>query len=111
MTPHEAINRRVDALEGRVKALEHGQNLTDVVAALHALSAQLTQTETKLMAAFDDLKTSVEKYVADVQASMKTISEAVAAALAADEAGEAVDLNALKATVDAADAALTPPVV
>lgn len=73
---------------------------------LMVFSLGTLKTRSILMAAFDDLKASVEKYIADVNAFRQTVAQAIEDAIAADDAGEAVDLNALKAEVDAADAEL-----
>ncbi len=64
------------------------------------------------MAAIDDLKASIDKYIADVNAFRMTVKQAIDAAIAADDAGEDVVLTDIKAVVDAADADLaTPPAV
>ncbi len=92
---------------------------------LHDILVRLVRTETRvrniqfrtinlgarLMAAIDDLKISIDKYIADVDAFRKTVKEAVDAAVAADDAGEDVVLADMKATIDAADAAIVAPVV
>ncbi len=66
----------------------------------------------QIMAAMDDLKASIDKYIADVNQFRQTVQQAIDAAIAADDAGEDVVLADLKKTVDDADAALvTPPVV
>lgn len=63
------------------------------------------------MATLTEVKDALAKYVADVEAFRVTVQTAVADALAADEANDEVDLQALKDTIDAADANLTPPTV
>lgn len=73
--------------------------------------AAISQMEYKLMSAFTDLKASIEKYIADVETYKATVNQAIATAIAADDAAEDVDLAALEATVDAANDQLTPPVV
>ncbi len=63
------------------------------------------------MAAIDDLAASVTKFVADVEIYKTSVKDAIADAIAKDNAGEDVILADLKATVDAADAALVAPVI
>lgn len=65
--------------------------------------------ETTIMSALDDLKASVAKFVADVEVYKTNVKQAIADAIAKDEAGQDVSLAELKATVDAADAGLAPP--
>lgn len=64
-----------------------------------------------LMSTFTDLKTSVEKYIADVEAYKVNVAQMIADAVVKDDANEDVDLAALKAEVDAAGSSLNPPVV
>ncbi len=92
---------------------------------LHDILVRITRTETrvrniqfrainqgaKIMAMIDDVKVSLDKFVADVAEFRKTVKEQVDAAIAADDAGEDVVLADMKATIDAADAALVAPVV
>ncbi len=75
----------------------------------------------ELVSAFDDLKAAfvsyaakVDAYVAANVAHQQTVDQAVAAAIAADDAGEDVDINALKDQIAASaanvpDAPVTPP--
>lgn len=55
MTPHEIFDKRITDLEHRVRVLESQQ----VVAALHALSAQLNLMEFKIMASLDETLAAV----------------------------------------------------
>lgn len=82
---------------------------------LHGLNsgilAAITELKETLMSAFTDLKASVEAYIAAVEAKDNDVAKQIADAVAADEAGEDVDLKALQATVEQARAKVTPPVV
>lgn len=60
------------------------------------------------MAAFDDLKTTVEAYIKKVDAALADINAKIAAAVEADDAGEAVDLKALQDEVQAASDRVGP---
>ncbi len=69
-----------------------------------------------LMAAIDDLKTVVEKYIADVNAAVAAfqanVQAKIDAAVAAALAGDNTAIQALAAEVASADVALpAPPVV
>lgn len=59
-----------------------------------------------IMAKFEELKASVEQYIAGVEAWAATanadVQKLIDAAIAADDAGEEVDYGALKDEVDAA---------
>lgn len=79
---------------------------------LYAIDA----TRSELMAKFDELKTSVEAYIAAVQAwagpAQVDVQKAIDDAIAADDAGEEVDFQNLKDEVDAAFAKIpAAPVV
>lgn len=63
----------------------------------------------KLMTAFTDLKAEVEAYAADVDEALASIEQKIADAITADDAGEDIDLNALKDFVVAARARVKPP--
>jgi len=59
-----------------------------------------------IMSALDDLKASVTTLVTDIGTYRDSVNQAIADAVAKAQSGEEVDLTALKATVDAADATL-----
>ncbi len=95
----ENIIFRLDRVETRVRNIQF-RTLT------------IARKGNQIMAAIDDLKASIDKYIADVNTFRQTVQQAVDAAIAADDAGEDVVLADMKATIDAADAALvTPPAV
>ncbi len=102
MNDHQLLENiifRLDRVETRVRNIQF-RTLT------------LVRKGNQTMAAIDDLKASIDKYIADVNAFRVTVQQAIDAAIAADDAGEDVVLADLKAAVDAADAALvTPPTV
>lgn len=60
------------------------------------------------MSAFGNLKNDVEKFIADVKTYQDSVAAAIAKAVADAGAGNDVDVTALQAEVDAADAALAP---
>lgn len=71
----------------------------------------INETRRILMTAFTDLKDAVNKYIADVAIYKANVTQLIADAIAAHDAGEDVDLMALKDAVDVADADLTTPTV
>ena len=77
------------------------------------MRTELQNMEKKMDAALADLKASIDGFIATVNALVEThkttVAEAAAKAVADDDAGEAVDLKALKDTIDAANAALVVP--
>lgn len=73
-----------------------------------AILAVLLKTRNSLMAAIDDVKAAFDAYAAKVGTYMATVDKAVADAIAADDAGEEVDLAAFAETIKAA-AAKVPP--
>ncbi len=101
MNDHQALENiifRLDRVETRVRNIQF-RTLT------------ILRKENQIMAAIDDLKASIDKYISDVNAFRQTVQQAIDAAIAADDAGEDVVLADLKAAVDAADAVLVPPTV
>jgi hypothetical protein len=120
----EAILRRLTSLESRMLAVEKHRGELETVSALHAISASLTnlakeiirmdQSLQDLKDAFTAYAAKVDAYVAAMEAFKLTVDQAVAAAVAADDAAEAFDIGVLKADIEAAlakvpDAPVAPP--
>lgn len=96
--------------------LDHHLNRIELK--VDGLYQRLDELETRIMPALDDVKAAlaayaakVDAYVAAAEAHQTTVADAVAAALATEDAGDDVDLNALKTTIDASAAKVPDPPV
>ena len=80
---------------------------------LQDMAGRLRKMENTLMTLKDDvaaLKASVSTFISNFQTYQSSVNAAVAAAVAADEAGNDVDVVALKTAIDAANSTIAPPV-
>jgi hypothetical protein len=80
-------------------------------ASSRAILTAVTNVETTLMTLKDDvaaLKASWSTFLTNFTAYQTSVNTAVAAAVAADEAGNDVDVTALKSAIDAANASIAP---
>lgn len=69
----------------------------------------LLQHTRHIMQELEDLKAAVAKFVADVEAYKTNVKALIDAAIVDHDAGLKVDLVALKAQIDAEDAAVVAP--